>query len=77
MDIGYGYRHWYGGIGTETRVTQCNEGRLVLDILNTKGNDLLWRGSARSRVSESSTPEKREAKINDAVAQILAKFLPQ
>ena len=74
---GYGYRGWYGGMGTETMVDQYDEGSLILDVLDPKGSDLLWRGTGSARVSTSNTPEKREQRINDAVAKILATFPSQ
>lgn len=73
---GYGYGSWYHGTGRETMVDQYEEGTLLLDILDAEGGDLLWRGSASARVSESSSPEEREKRIQDAVAAILAEFPP-
>jgi hypothetical protein len=74
---GYGYRGWYGGYGTETMVDQYDEGSIILDVLDPKGSDLLWRGTGSARVSTSNTPEEREKRINEAVAKILASFPPQ
>jgi hypothetical protein len=74
---GYGYRGYRGRVGTETMVDQYEEGSILLDILDPAGKELLWRGTASARVSRSSNPEKRENRINVAVAEILAKFPPQ
>ncbi len=74
---GYGHRGWSQSVATDTYVTEYEEGTLLLDILDSKGGDLLWRGSASARVRESSSPEEREARIRDAVAAILEKFPPQ
>jgi hypothetical protein len=73
---GGGYRGWYGGVGTETRVREYEEGTLLLDILDPKKQQLVWQGSTSARVSERSTPEDREARISAAVNAILAKFPP-
>jgi len=74
---GYGYRGWYGGMGTETMVDQYDEGSIILDVLDPQGSDLLWRGTGSARVSTSNSPEERENRINQAVSKILASFPPQ
>jgi hypothetical protein len=73
--VGYGHGGWYGGARTETRVTQYEEGTLVLDFLDPERN-LVWRGSASARVREKSTPEQRERRIDEAVQAILERFPP-
>ncbi len=50
------------------------EGTLVLDFLETKTGDRLWRGSATKTIEEQSTPEKRKETINTAVQKIFEKF---
>lgn len=72
----YGYG-WHGGyIATDTRVTEYEVGTVLLDILEPKTRNLLWRGSASAKVTESATPEQREQRINAAVERMLAKFPP-
>jgi hypothetical protein len=73
---GYGYRRgWYGGY-SETQVRQYDEGTLLLDIVEPKKRQLLWRGSGTARVSKSKTPEQREARVQEAVREILKSFPP-
>jgi hypothetical protein len=73
---GYGYRRgWYGGY-SETQVRQYEEGTLLLDFIEPKERQLLWRGSGSARVSRSKTPEQREARVQEAVTQILKSFPP-
>lgn len=70
----YGYR-WGGA--PATYAYNYEEGTLLLDVIDPKTMKLLWRGSATSIVERQATPEAREAKINKAVAEILAKFPPK
>ena len=42
---GYGYRGWYGAPQAQTRVTQHEEGTLMLDVLEPHSMSLLWRGT--------------------------------
>jgi hypothetical protein len=76
---GYGYRGWYGGgpVGTQTRVSQYEEGTLMIDILAPPNKDLLWRGTASTRVGRSSSPEKSQKTINSAVSKMFKKFPPE
>ena len=74
---GYGYRGRGGVYGTETVVTEYEEGTLLIDIIDASGNGLLWRGSGSTRLSGSATPEKRKERVNTAVAKILEQFPPQ
>ena len=37
----------------------------------------MWRGSARTEVTRTETPEEREIIINEAVGLILERFPPQ
>ena len=74
--VGYGLDSWGLGVRTETRVRDYEEGSLIIDIVNPVDQELVWRGRSRSRVVESSTPEKRTEKINAAVQAIMEGFPP-
>lgn len=76
----YGYRGrrgvYSGWGGTEVDVRQYTRGTLILDILEPSARQLMWRGAGSTRISEASSPEKRTARVNEAVSKILAKFPP-
>ena len=78
-NYGYGYGRWgyYGGGYTDTTVDQYEEGTLILDFIDAKTKQLVWRGMAQSRLKEMSTPEEREARVRAAVAAILEKYPPK
>ena len=82
---GYGYR--YGGYGryrgygagggyTETRVTEYAEGTFLLDLIDPQKMELIWRGSAQSRISRRTSPEKREQRVREVVERVLAQYPP-
>jgi len=76
---GYG-RVGYRGSGwgyAETRVTEYDEGTLLIDILRPESGELLWRGTGQATVQEQSTPEKRTKRANAAVKKILENFPPK
>ncbi len=68
----YGYGAYWG---TPT-IRQYEEGTLLLDFVDAKSSQLIWRGSAKSDLDSATTPEKREKIINEAVEKILENFPP-
>ena len=75
-DWGYGY---YGTYWGHSRITayQYPEGSLILDFVDSKSKDLIWRGSAKADISSATSPENRLKLVNDAVQQILKIFPPE
>jgi len=75
-DWGYGYGHarWYGGGGLD--VYEYDQGSLVVDIVDARTKQLVWRGTATGIVDPGATPEDRTKKINKAVAKMFEDFPP-
>ncbi|MCH8247216.1 MAG: DUF4136 domain-containing protein [Bacteroidetes bacterium] len=69
--FGYGYPYYGGGLG---RYGTYTEGTLVIDILDAKTDELVWRGSAVSRMSDPAYDAKE---INKVVEKILEEFPPR
>lgn len=71
---GYGYGYW-GGYGAHSvDVYHYHEGTLLLDVIDAKANQLVWRGSGSKVVDQGSgTPEKTRA----AIQKILSRYPPQ
>ena len=73
----YGQRGGYwGGSRTAVDVYQYREGTLIVDIVDTKTNKLIWRGIARKVLDVNPTPQHRTKTINAAVEKILENFPP-
>ena len=71
---GWGYYGWYGG--TTTQVNQWTEGTLVVDVIDTKSKELIWRGWATKALADNPTPEEVTRTVNEIVAGILQTFPP-
>ena len=69
--FGYGYPYYGGGLGRYETYTQ---GTLVIDILDAKTDELVWRGSAVNRMSDPAYDAKE---INKVVEKILEEFPPR
>ncbi len=71
------YHHpWYGGFGTETRITVYDEGRLTIDIHLAGTGELMWRGVGIFRFSTQKTPQEAEEVTRNIVNNILSQFPP-
>jgi hypothetical protein len=77
---GYTYagrgRYWGRG-GTYVDVQQYKQGTLVLDFINAKSKELIWRGIATGALPDNPNPENIENKINDVAEKVLEKFPPK
>jgi len=68
----------YGSVGYGTGIDSYDytQGFLILDIMDPKSKELVWRGTAERRVDEKKSPEKADSRINQAYAKILERFPP-
>jgi hypothetical protein len=71
----YGYRYGRYGrrVGTYTTVQKYQQGTVVVDLVDAKEKELVWRGWAKGEASDSVSKEK----IDNTIAKILAKYPPQ
>lgn len=73
----YGYGPYYGGLGgTQTSVYYYTQGTLVVDIVDARSNQLVWRAVAEGPVEDQATPEKREQHLHAVVEKMFAAFPP-
>ena len=77
---GYGHRGW-GAWGrpmgsSQTVVREYEMGTLIIDLVDRRQNELVWRGAGESRLTKRPTPEKTDKKVAEVVGAILAKFPP-
>lgn len=74
-DFGYWGRYYRGGFGSgfDYSVRQYQEGTIILDIIDRKQDQLVWRGWAVTRSSDGNFDE---SEISRAVERILERFPP-
>ena len=76
--VAYGYGLGrVGAMSTDVRVEQYELGTLLLDVVDTRTNELVWRGSAQARIDPNRTPQERTKLIREAVHDMLARFPPK
>lgn len=77
-DWGYSYGSYYWGMGGRSvDVYQYEEGTLVVDFVDPTTDQLVWRGWATGTIDRTQSPSAIEAKINDAVRQIMQRYPPK
>jgi hypothetical protein len=71
----YGYRYGRYGrrVGTYTTVQKYQQGTIMVDLVDAKEKELVWRGWAKGEASDSVSKEK----IDDTIVKILDKYPPQ
>jgi hypothetical protein len=80
---GYGFDwspwHYPGRpeVQTDTYLRYYEEGVLIIDIVDARSNQLVWRGTARADLKRDATDEEREARVSKAVRKLLDDFPPQ
>ena len=62
--------------GGKSKPIEKKEGTLVLDFLDEKTKSLVWQGTASGAVRPAASPEEQQQRINEVIAQLLARFPP-
>ncbi len=78
VGVGYGGYGWRRGVAVgSSDVRVYDEGTLVLDVIDPRTKSLIWRGTAKAVVDPDRSPEEREARIREAVEELLGRFPPE
>jgi len=76
----YGYSYGYGWgpypYGRNIDVSYYTQGSLIIDFVDNKKNELIWRGIGTAVIQDRGTPEEKEQFINDAITKILDQYPP-
>ncbi len=69
---------WYGGGGgmTTGQTSTIYVGQLALDMYDSAGKKLVWRGVASKTLDQKAKPDKRQKNLNKAVAKLLKNYPP-
>ncbi|HZX74431.1 MAG TPA: DUF4136 domain-containing protein [Cyclobacteriaceae bacterium] len=69
---GFNYSPYWIQLGTNT--FPYGAGTIIIDVLDTKTNNLTWRGWAVAPMEDLETPEKVDELITTAIGKIFKKF---
>lgn len=71
---GWGWNPWMWG-GNRTMVSTSTEGTLYIDLIDGRKKELVWQGVGTGVLTLDR--EKKQERINEFVAKIIAQFPPQ
>ena len=60
--------------GATQSLKVIEEGSLVLDVTSAKTRLLIWRGMAVAELQRKRTPQERDARLREAIADVVKKF---
>ena len=69
QDYGYGPPRWFGS--RDIRVNQYSEGTLMVDFIDMKNNQVIWRGRASGTLEMKGV----EKKISKSVEKLIKQYL--
>jgi Domain of unknown function (DUF4136) len=71
---------WYGGgMGTTTTTGSTSTiytGQLALDMYDSAGHDLVWRGVVSKTIDPEAKPDKQQKNLTKAVTKLLKNYPP-
>jgi hypothetical protein len=77
---GYGWRGGWGGGGmgvSTATVSEIPVGTLVVDLVDAKEKELVWRGTATDTLKPERTPEEKEKALGEALAKLFEGYPPK
>ena len=77
VGVGYGWSHSSVMMGDGLDIDQYEEESLLIDVLDSRTRELLWRGGIREPLDRYMTAQERTAHIHKQVVDILTKFPPR
>ncbi|MDO9138335.1 MAG: DUF4136 domain-containing protein [Lutibacter sp.] len=72
----YGWHPWYYGPNFGTQVSKYTEGTLFIDLIDATKKELAWQGIGSGALSATGNVAKKEEKIKEFVAEIMAQYPP-
>ena len=69
QDFGYGPPRWFGG--RNISVNQSSEGTLLVDFIDTKTNQVIWRGRASGTLEMKGVDKKISKSVEKLIKQYI------
>lgn len=71
-----GWHHWYYGPTFGTHISKYTEGTLFIDLIDAEKKELTWQGIGSGALNTTGDVAKKEERIKQFVAEIMAKYPP-
>ncbi|UMB55368.1 DUF4136 domain-containing protein [Lutibacter sp. A64] len=71
-----GWHPWYYGPNYGMHISKYTEGTLFVDLIDADKKELVWQGIGSGGLTTSGDVAKKEARIKEFLAEIMAKYPP-
>jgi len=72
----YGWYPWYYGPNFGMHISKYTEGTLFIDLIDATKKELAWQGIGSGALNTRGNVAKKEERIKNFVAEIMAKYPP-
>lgn len=73
----FGWHPWYYGPNFGMHISKYTEGTLFIDLIDANKKELAWQGIGSGALNTTGNIAKKEERIKEFVAEIMAKYPPE
>lgn len=74
--LGFGSGNFGWGISTQPPIERVEEGKLVVELVDSESKQVVWRSASRRYLQESQSSESRQQLINQIVTEMFEEYPP-
>ncbi|MDF5484958.1 DUF4136 domain-containing protein, partial [Vibrio parahaemolyticus] len=74
VSFGYGWNSFGVITSSPERYKERKYGKLVVELVDAKANQVVWKGVSSRKLSESMSSEKRESLIQEEIAKMFESY---
>ena len=74
FSVGYGWNSFGVITSSPERYKEKKYGKLVVELVDTKANQVVWKGVSSRKLTESMSTEKREELISEEVTKMFENY---
>ncbi len=76
LGFGFGSGNFGWGLSSAPPIRQIEEGKLVVELVDTDTDRIVWRAASRRYLNENQSSESRRKLIDEVVADMFEKYPP-
>lgn len=76
LGFGFGSGNFGWGLASAPPVREIEEGKLVVELVDTDTDRVVWRAASRRYLNENQSSDKRRKLIDEIVADMFEKYPP-
>lgn len=77
LGLGFGTGNFGWGLSAPPPVREVKEGKLVVELVDAKSEEVVWRAASRRYLNENQSPENRRKLVDEVVAEMFTKYPPE